>query len=131
MFRKFFPRNEDEIVEGAPFLQGKYPCSHCGEPHAQWGRFTLEGALSFCTPECAAAYNIFQSSTQGQHERHQHLEAQCGRRVEPVISRKQMTQMRIGRDVWLKQARATLSPHDWKCIEREMVVVVNPMKKRL
>ena len=115
---------------GSPFLQGKYQCSHCGEPHAQWGRFNLEGGqnLSFCTPECAAAYNVFRCGVNGQGERHQQLELACGRRVEPAISRKQMTEMRIGRDVWLKHARAHLSPDAWEKIRREMTVV-STMKK--
>ena len=132
MFRKFFPRQEEvdePPVEGSPFFEGKCVCCHCGGKHAQWGRFTLDGnvSLTFCTPECAAAYNISMSGVQGRGERHERLEQMCGRRIEPAPPRQHIKG--IDRSVWLPQIRGHLSVAEWEKIQQEMVVKSVEMKK--
>jgi len=135
MFRKFFPRDSKEEgeeedappVDGSPFFNGKYLCVHCHGTHAQWGRFTLPGAttLTFCTPECAAAYNILHG---GDSTQHKELEAQCGRNIHPAPMYSDFKHH--GRDVCLARVRAHLTPSDWHCIHKEMIVVTCNLKKR-
>lgn len=116
------PRPPSPPREGALFFEGPYECAHCGGAHAQWGRFSMapQSNLSFCCPECAAAYNAYMPANSGIRERHAFIESQCKRRVPLAPPRRLIKGME--RHVWLYEIRNRLTDEELKMTAQEMVV---------
>lgn len=117
------PKIQETPQKGDSFLRGPYLCSHCHNQHGQWGRFTLNGQLSFCSPECAAGYNAHTCTDEHKMERHEQLEKIHKRRIQPAISYPQMKETGINRDAWLPYARRNLTIEERALVEREMKMI--------
>jgi hypothetical protein len=113
---------------GSSSLLGVFNCSYCQGPHAQWARFTLcfaSGAvndkLSFCTPECAAGYNVYRCPQEGSAERFLFLQHAVGREVALPPHYKLL--VGVDRMHWLQECRKHLLPVYGTIIGREMRVL--------
>lgn len=116
-----------------------YNCSYCQEQMAEYGRFYVlvpnesrsgfKQLGSFCTPECAAACNAYQSSNVESDEcnnRHQLIEREFGRRIKPAppLNMLYHYNKKIGlkRSHWLIQCRQHLSMDEWEIVKMELSI---------
>lgn len=120
------------VEVGDSSLVGIYSCNYCGKSCAQLNRFQiyasstdctkLVGAGNFCLPECAAAHNLYCSSTQNDHvaNRHQLLERVYQRKIIAAPHKCKMAQQ--DRFAWILSCRLTLTAEDKEIADRELLV---------
>jgi hypothetical protein len=117
------------IAIGASSLVGSFKCSYCLEPHAQLDRFQLLvlgdsiiGKGSFCTPECAAAWNRYKSRAHNNIDaQHQLLVRRHGRAI--YLAPPPSALREWPRERWLPECRAMLANEaDREIAARELVV---------
>ena len=107
-------------------LEGHFQCSYCSEPHADWRRFQLffvngipSEKLSFCTPECAVAYNKYMTvADDNQATRYKILQETYQRRIDCAPNPVNIKLTR--RAEWLPCARFFLSEAEQKVAQKEL-----------
>lgn len=132
LFSSFSSPPTIHVEVGDSSLVGIYSCNYCGKPCAQLERFQifassndcskLVGAGNFCLPECAAAHNLYCSSTQNEHaaNRHQLLERVYGRKIIAAPHKNKMAV--VDRGAWIFTCRARLTDDEKEVAERELFV---------
>lgn len=124
--------------KGTSSLIGEYNCNYCSEACAQEGRFyvlvpndkhtALDRKGSFCTPECAAAYNAYRSSGEREHiaNRHVLLEREFCRTIvsapPPMFLWRFNRKSGLQRQTWLADCRRNLTRADFEMVAKEQVV---------
>lgn len=112
-----------ENQEQGSFFDGSYQCDWCRGTHAEYGRFYVPAPDSnslqifkrgtFCTWECAAAYNRYRSNQLSQQHilhRHQLIQQIAGRTVRVAPPQKRLRGVNaLSRNQWIQEARVNLT----------------------
>lgn len=134
LFSAFSAPPTIHVEVGDSSLIGIYSCNYCGKPCAQRERFQifassndcskLIGAGNFCLPECAAAHNLYCSSTHNEHveNRHQLLERVYGRTIVAAPHKSKMAAALVEREAWIVTCRAKLTAEEREISEQELFV---------